>query len=176
MKSNVSDKSTLISLAPKITIGKISGKLERVNRIVRLIPNATSIINQGYNPLCFAPTMQEEDKIALVQMLGVLGDTFEVDESKLEAYAIISAMAPTYFWFQWKKLCDIGEQIGLDRETSEQTVSQTLNAALHTMFGSGLNWNEVNDLIPVKPIGEYEEEISTMLEQKLVGLHQKISP
>jgi pyrroline-5-carboxylate reductase len=176
IKSIVSDKSTLISLAPKITIGKISGKLGKVNHIVRLIPNATSIINQGYNPVCFAPAMQEEDKIALVQMLGVLGDTFEVDESKLEAYAIVSAMAPTYFWFQWKKLCDIGEKIGLDKEDAELAVEQSLGAALNTLFSSGLSWSEVNDLIPVKPIGEYEEEISTMLEQKLVGLHQKISP
>ena len=108
-------------------------------------------------------------------MLGALGKTFEVPESKLEAYAIVSAMAPTYFWFQWKKLCDIGELVGLEKEDSEQAVSQTMNAALNTMFRSGLSWNEVADLIPVKPIGEYEEEIMNMLEQKLVGLYNKIS-
>ena len=99
-----------------------------------------------------------------------------MEESKLEAYAIISAMAPTYFWFQWKKLCEIGEQIGLVKEDAEQAVARSLNGALNTMFGSGLSWNEVNDLIPVKPIGEYEEEISNMLEQKLTGFFQKISP
>jgi pyrroline-5-carboxylate reductase len=38
-----------------------------------------------------------------------------------------------------------------------------------------LSWNEVADLIPVKPIGEYEEEIMNMFEQKLVGLYNKIS-
>ena len=84
-------------------------------------------------------------------------------------------MAPTYFWFQWKKLCEIGEQIGLNKEASEQAVSTTMNAALNTMFNSGLNWNEVSDLIPVKPIGEYEDEIMNMYEHKLVGLYNKIS-
>ena len=146
------------------------------SRIVRMIPNATSIINEGYNPVCFSPGMKESDKQDLIHMLRVLGKTFETEESKLEAYAIISAMAPTYFWFQWKKLCGIGEQIGLVKEDAELAIAQTLHSALNTMFGSGLSWSEVNDLIPVKPIGDYEDEICNMLEQKLVGLHQKISP
>jgi pyrroline-5-carboxylate reductase len=176
IRSSISDETTIISLAPKITLEEITGKLGKAPGIVRMIPNATSIINEGFNPLCFSPGMKEEDKLEVIQMLCTLGKTFEVDESKLEAYAIVSAMAPTYFWFQWKKLCDIGEKIGLDKEDAELTVEQSLGAALNTLFRSGLSWNEVNDLIPVKPIGEYEEEISTMLEQKLVGLHQKISP
>lgn len=171
----VSDETTLISLAPKITVEKISGKLGNVARILRLIPNATSIINEGYNPVCFSPGIKAADKQSLLQMLESLGKTFEVPESQLEAYAVISAMAPTYFWFQWKKLCDIGEQVGLEKEASEQAVLQTMNAALNTMFNSGLSWDEVSDLIPVKPIGEYEEEIMKMFEQKLVGLYNKIS-
>ena len=175
IKPFVSEETTLLSLAPKINIEKFSQKLEKVTRIVRLIPNATSIINEGYNPICFSPEIEAADKQSLLQMLKALGKTFEVPESKLEAYAIISAMAPTYFWFQWKKLCDIGEKIGLDKEAAEQAVSATMNAALNTMFTSGLSWKEVSDLIPVKPIGDYEDEIMNMFEQKLVGLYNKIS-
>jgi pyrroline-5-carboxylate reductase len=171
----VSEETTLLSLAPKITMEKISQKLGNVTRIVRLIPNATSIINEGYNPVCFSSGIEAGDKQSLLQMLATLGKTFEVPESKLEAYAIVSAMAPTYFWFQWKKLCDIGEQVGLEKEDAEQTVEQTMNAALNTMFRSGLSWKEVDDLIPVKPIGEYEEDITNMFEQKLVSLYNKIS-
>jgi pyrroline-5-carboxylate reductase len=171
----VSEDTILLSLAPKITMDKISQILGKTIRIVRLIPNATSIINEGYNPVCFSSGIEAEDKETLLQMLGAMGKTFEVPESKLEAYAIVSAMAPTYFWFQWKKLCDIGVQVGLEKEDAEQTVEQTMNAALNTMFRSGLSWEEVDDLIPVKPIGEYEEEIMNMFEQKLVGLYNKIS-
>ena len=171
----VSEDTILLSLAPKITMDKISQKLGKVTRIVRLIPNATSIINEGYNPVCFSSGIEAGDKETFLQMLGAMGKTFEVPESKLEAYAVVSAMAPTYFWFQWKKLCDIGEQVGLKKEDAEQTVEQTMIAALNTMFRSGLSWEEVADLIPVKPIGEYEEEIMNMFEEKLVGLYNKIS-
>ena len=176
MRPFVKPETILVSLAPKINMDHIADQMQNPAGIVRMIPNATSIINEGYNPVSFSAHLTDEDKRDFITLFGALGKTFEVEESKLEAYAIVSAMAPTYFWFQWRKLCEIGEQIGLEKEAAEQTVAQTLYAALNTLFRSGLSWDEVNDLIPVKPIGEYEKEIGTMLEQKLIGLHQKISP
>jgi len=41
-------------------------------------------------------------------------------------------------------------------------------------FDSGLSPEEVIDLIPVKPIGDKEEEIEKILESKLLGLYEKI--
>jgi pyrroline-5-carboxylate reductase len=46
----VSNDTSVISLAPKITIEKIASKLKTTN-IARMIPNATSFINKGYNPV-----------------------------------------------------------------------------------------------------------------------------
>ena len=48
IKGSVKSNTIVISLAPKITITKILSKLSRVKNIVRLIPNATSLINEGY--------------------------------------------------------------------------------------------------------------------------------
>jgi pyrroline-5-carboxylate reductase len=170
----VSDKSIVISLAPKIKIDSIIGKLKTTLKIARLIPNATSVINEGYNPVCFSGSISQQEKVEILEILGTLGKTFEVPEQKLEAYAIISAMAPTYFWFQWKKLRDIGEEIGLTKDESDQTVYQTMNSALNTLFKSGLTDQDVFDLIPVKPIGENEVEIKNMYDQKLKGLYNKL--
>jgi len=39
---------------------------------------------------------------------------------------------------------------------------------------SELSNNEVIDLIPVKPIGEHEAQISEIFQSKLMGLFQKI--
>jgi pyrroline-5-carboxylate reductase len=171
----VSAKSTILSLAPKIKIGGIINKLNSVSKVVRLIPNATSIINEGYNPVCFSDSYPANEKKEFLSLLKTLGETFEVPEHKLEAYAIISAMAPTYFWFQWKKLADIGVEIGLGKEEANQTVYRSINAALNTLFKSGLNEEEVFNLIPVKPIGENEKEIENIFDQKLKGLYSKLT-
>jgi pyrroline-5-carboxylate reductase len=176
IKPSVSSETIVISLAPKITIDKIAAKLVKTNKIIRLIPNATSYINEGYNPVTFSPVIAMEEKVRVLELLKSMGNTFEVDERKLEAYAVVSAMAPTYFWFQWESLALIGEQLGLEKGESTDTVYHTLKAALDTQFKSGLSHEAVKDLIPVKPICDHEAEITKIFNEKLIGLHQKIKP
>ncbi len=174
IKSEISEKTILLSMAPKISIQKFQSTLN-VLKVARLIPNATSVINEGYNPISFSSAFKKSEKNSLLNWLKLLGPTFEVDEVKLEAYAIVSAMAPTYFWFQWQKLVDLGKAFGLASGESEQAVYQSLMAALNLQFNDTLTFDEVNDLIPVKPIGEHETQINEIYEQKLKGLFSKIS-
>ena len=171
----VSDKSIVISLAPKVKMEGISGKL-KTKKIVRLIPNATSVINEGYNPVCFSGGESAAEKSEIMELLGALGKTFEVPEHKLEAYAVISAMAPTYFWFQWKTLSEIGVKIGMTDEEARSTLYNTLLAALNTYFKSGMTPDEVFDLVPVKPMAEFESQINELFHSKLVAVFEKIKP
>lgn len=166
----------VISLAPKITIRNIASKLLHVPNIARLIPNATSYVNEGYNPVCFAETFSGIKKDALLRILRRMGHTFEVEEPKLESYAVISAMLPTYFWFQMRELVDIGCQVGLTEQESSNAVRDSMIAAIRTYFYSGLKPDEVMDLIPVKPIGDFEEQITQIYKERLITLYQKIKP
>jgi pyrroline-5-carboxylate reductase len=175
IKTEVSAQTILISLAPKITIEKMAAVLT-INQIVRLIPNATSVINHGYNPVSFASGMSEIQKWYILEMLNLLGHTFETAEEKLEGYAIISSMLPTYFWFQWNNLEAIGTQFGLSDAECRESVYETMNAALNTMYRSGMKPSEVMDLIPVKPIAESEDLIKVIYQEKLMDLWEKIKP
>jgi pyrroline-5-carboxylate reductase len=100
-------ETVLVSLAPKITIEKISAKLNGFNNVARMIPNAPSIINEGFNPVSFSAELSPENKKLLLKIFEILGKCIVVEESKLEAYAIITAMSPTYFWFQFNELAEI---------------------------------------------------------------------
>jgi pyrroline-5-carboxylate reductase len=176
IKDSIHNNSIVISLAPKITISKIESKLNKSKNIARLIPNATSYINDGYNPVCFSTDFAVKEKQPVFDLLLLLGKTFEVAEEKLESYAIMSAMLPTYFMFQWKELAEIGQKIGMSEQESNDTINDTLIAALKLMFKSGLTPGEAMDLIPVKPIGEYEAQISEIYRSKLTALFEKIKP
>lgn len=171
----VSNDALVISLAPKISFEKISSKL-KTTKIVRMIPNATSYINEGYNPVTFPAGFAKNEQSAVLEMLELLGKTFEVAESKLEAYALLSAMLPTYFWFQWNELSKLGVQMGLNEDESKASVQHTLVAAINLMFESKLSPELVMDLIPVKPIGEHQSQITEIYQTKLMGLFEKIKP
>ncbi|MDP3641819.1 MAG: NAD(P)-binding domain-containing protein [Bacteroidota bacterium] len=175
IKSDVTEQTIFISLAPKITINKIAAVMP-INQIIRLIPSATSVINHGYNPVSFSSGMSEIQKWYILEMLNLLGHTFETAEEKLEGYALLSAMLPTYFWFQWSELENIGTQFGLSDAECRESIYETLNAALNTMYRSGMCPNEVMNLIPVKPIAENEDQIKAIYQEKLTALFEKIKP
>ena len=172
----IGQQTIFISLAPKITIEKMAGVLKSTQQIVRLIPNATSIINHGYNPVRFASGMSEIQKWYILEMLNLLGHTFETSEEKLEGYALLSTMLPTYFWFQWNELETIGTQFGLSNAECRESIFETMNASLNAMYRSGMKPSEVMDLIPVKPIAEYEDQIKGIYQEKLTVLFAKIKP
>jgi len=176
IKNEVKAEATVISLAPKINLPKFSMKLGHVKNLARLIPNATSYINEGFNPVTFASGFDPKQKKIILELLKNLGKTFEVSEEKLESYAIMSAMLPTYFWFQWRELAEIGGKIGLTNEESKKSIYETIIASLDLMYKSGLSATEVIDLIPVKPIGEHEPQIVEIYKTKLLRLFEKIKP
>jgi len=173
--NEVKEDTVIISLAPKINIVKIAAKLKTSN-IVRMIPNATSFMNEGYNPLVYHPEMGESEKKQVKKLVKSLGKTFTTDEAKLESYAIVSAMLPTYFWFQWQALKEVALQTGLSEQEAEKTIKSTLKKAVKLFYNSGLTPAEVIDLIPVKPIGEHEAQITEIYQNKLMGLFSKIKP
>jgi len=176
IKGAINSNTIVISLAPKITITKISSKLNQSKNIARLIPNATSYINEGYNPVCFSSDFEVKRKQQILDLLRLMGNTFEVPEEKLESYAIMSAMLPTYFWFQWNELQEIGTQIGLNEKECKDSIMGTLKASLNLMYQSGLTAAEVMDLIPVKPLAEHEAMIKDCYKNKLLPLFEKIKP
>lgn len=175
IKNYVHDNTIILSLAPKITIEAIAN-ITGVKKIARLIPNATSYINEGYNPVCFSKNFPNEEKNMLSDVLNSLGKTIETEEKKLEAYAIISAMLPTYFWFQWEELHKVGIQIGLNEKEAKEAIKETLLSAIHLFYNSELSASEVIDLIPVKPLGNEEENIKNCFNNCLLPLFEKIKP
>jgi pyrroline-5-carboxylate reductase len=172
----INPNSTLVSLAPKFTIEKMTTLLGGFNRIVRLLPLASSIIGKGYNPVVFSDYIDDSNKKALLDLFSIFGHTIEVAESKIEAYALIVAMGPTYLWFQYYKLIELAKDFGMDEKEADLAVKSMLKASIDTMFESGLDKLSVIDLIPVKPIGDHEADILKIYDEKLIGLYQKIKP
>lgn len=166
--------SIVVSLAPKWTIKNLSAGLGGFNRIVRMIPNAAAIINEGFNPLSFSGTFTEEEKAEITPFLLALGDCPEVEEGKLEAYAILTAMGPTYFWPQLNELQNLGESFGLTAQEVNAGLTKMAEGTMKTLYKSGLSYEEVMDLIPVKPLAEDEIMIREMYRTKLGGLYEKL--
>lgn len=101
-------EAVFVSLAPVIRLPALKSALGGFERVARMIPNAGSILCSGFNPIAFAAGIGQDDKNDLLDWLGALGECPEVPDEQLEAYAILTAMGPTYFWYQFEELENLG--------------------------------------------------------------------
>ncbi|MCF7669725.1 MAG: NAD(P)-binding domain-containing protein [Verrucomicrobia bacterium] len=176
VKSGLGAESILISLAPKITMARLGEMLDGFKRLIRVIPNAPSIIGAGFNPAAFSPALEESDRRLVTDLLSHLGTFIETTEDKLEAYAVITAMSPTYFWFQLYELVALGQSFGLSHSEVIAGLEKMLIGSVAVMKNPQLSADEVKDLIPVKPLTEMEPQVTEMYRGKLNALFQKIKP
>jgi len=97
-----------------------------------------------------------------------------VPEEALEAYAVLAAMGPTYFWFQWQTLRELAASVGLGPAEADRALRATLDGAVRTFFDAGLTAGRVMDLVPVKPLAEAEPQIRQAYLEVLPRLHAKL--
>lgn len=175
IQNNLISDSILISLAPVVNTSAIKQMLGGFDRIVRMIPNAPSIIGQGYNPVYFADPISSQEKSDLLTFFSNWGKCPEVDEEKLEAYAILTAMGPTYFWFQWLELQRLGKEFNLSEEEIRKSLDEMILGSSQLLFKSGYTADEVIDMIPVRPLQDEEETIRISMNIRLSTLYSKLT-
>jgi pyrroline-5-carboxylate reductase len=176
VKGAIKPGAVVVSLAPKFTFAKLSGPLGGFNRLARVIPNAPSVVNFGFDPVAFAPGLSAADKTEITNLLAPLGECPEVAEDKLEAYAVLTAMGPTFLWFQLQALREVVASFGLSETEIAPALKRMVCGAARTLLESGLTSAEVMDLIPVKPLGEMEPQVTEMYRTRLPAVYQKIKP
>ena len=176
LKDFIKKDALIISLAPKITIEKLQVILPDAHNLARMNPNAGTYVNRGLNPVCFAQTANKTITRAFTEVFEKLGKIPLVREEQIEAYAVISAMGHTYFWFQLQQLKELAQSFGLSEKEAKETISVMLMGTADTLFHSGLKYDDVVNLVPVKPMAPHENAIKEFYETSLNGIYQKIKP
>ena len=164
----------VVSLAPKLRLPVLQEKLGGFSRLARMNPNATSIIAQGFNPISFAAGLPEEARSALLTMVAPLGTAPVVADELIETCAVISAMGPTYFWFQFDALRELAEGFGMSPEFAREALRQMLHGAVDTLFASELAPERVMDLVPVRPLAADEDTIRSIFRERVGDIHAKL--
>jgi pyrroline-5-carboxylate reductase len=175
LRACLAAQAIVVSLAPKIPLSALAAGLGTA-RVARMIPNAPSIIGRGFNPVTFGAGLDGEARQALSALFAPWGAWPEVPERDLEAYAILTGMGPTYYWYQWQALREIGVQLGLSPDRADEALHEMLDGAQATLLRSGLTPAAVMDLIPVRPLQAIEENVTAAYGTALPALHAKIRP
>jgi pyrroline-5-carboxylate reductase len=175
LRETLRPDSVVVSLAPKFSIPRLTGLLGGFERIARTIPNAPSLMGAGYNPVAFGAGLGEADEEQVLQLLRPLGACPKVLDERLEAYAVLTAMGPTYLWFQFRELEELGRSFGLSAAEVDAGLAAMVKGAARTFFESGLSSEEVMDLVPVKPLKDEEAAIQAAYRTRLMATYRKLT-
>ena len=167
--------AVLCSLSPKVKLATLKEKLGGFGRLARMNPNSPSIIGEGYNPVAFGdglPSTAREQFLALVKPLG---QSPLVAEHLIETYAVISAMGPTYFGFQFAEVAALAKSFGLDDAAARQALRAMLIGTADLLFARNVPQEKALDLVPVRPMAEHEPAIKQMLQTQLGAIYAKLT-
>lgn len=178
INQEIETNTVLVSLAPKIKIRDITETIGKDCPVIRMIPNAPSIINKGYNVIAYSGNVHFKENEAhqqVIKLLEALGDLVHTDsEDKLEAYAVITGMGPTYLWFQLHELYQIAKEFGMSDQEARNAISKMVKGSVETLLESELNFDETMDLIPFQPLSQHHESIKELYRNILTHLHEKL--
>jgi pyrroline-5-carboxylate reductase len=138
-------------------------------------PNAPSIVGAGFNPVVFAEGFPLVAREALLDLMAPLGASPQVSDSLIEACAVITAMGPTYFWFQFDALRQLAEAFGMEASFARGALRSMLHGAVDTLFDSDLPAQRVMDLVAVRPLADDEAQILGLLRERVAGIHLKLT-
>ncbi|MBS1207698.1 MAG: oxidoreductase coenzyme F420-dependent [Proteobacteria bacterium] len=165
----------VVSLAPKLRLPALQERLGGFARVARMNPNAPAIIGAGFNPVAFSEGLPAQAREALLTLLAPLGVAPVVADELIETCAVISAMGPTYFWFQFEEVRRLAEHFGMDAPLARAALASMLHGAVDTLFASDLAPSRVMDLVPVRPLAEDEAAICAILQRRLGAIHARLT-
>jgi pyrroline-5-carboxylate reductase len=127
--SAVTAEQTVLSVAAGITTAWVESHLPEGARVVRAMPNAPALVDEGIAGICAGAHAREADLDVAEEALGHVGTVVRVAETDMDAVTAISGSGPAYFALLAEAMIEAGLLLGLSRGVSTQLVVQT-------MFGS----------------------------------------
>lgn len=175
ISNQLDSNSIIVSLSPKIKINDIKDKLNGFDRIIRMNPNAPTIVGKGFCPTVFSNSFSYLEKKLFLEIFSAFGECPIVDEYKIESFAIVTAMGVTYFDYQIYELIKLAKTFKLDDNDIKTGLTYMFNGLLNTFFSDDLSEQEVLDLVPTRPLKEIENELIKMYDNNLNNIYNKLT-
>jgi pyrroline-5-carboxylate reductase len=118
----------MVSIAAGIPVSAIENWTGGDLTIVRAMPNTPAMVQAGATGLFASKALDANQKSTIEDIFNAVGYACWVNkEADIDAVTAVSGSGPAYFFLVFEAMQKVGEELGLDAETSAQL---TLNTAL----------------------------------------------
>jgi pyrroline-5-carboxylate reductase len=119
-------EQVLVTVAAGVTIGFYESRLPAGSPVVRVMPNAPSLVGAGVSAMAAGRFATAEQLADVAAVFRCVGDVLTVPESQLDAVTAVSGSGPAYFFLFVEALVDAAVANGLGRAVATDLAVQTM--------------------------------------------------
>nr|ACO14615.1 Pyrroline-5-carboxylate reductase [Caligus clemensi] len=163
LKHSFNRSQLLITVAAGIKINHIQESLKDGHKlkIVRVMPNTPSLINEGVTVFAPNSSCNQEDETIVQKLFSSVGDIHKVSETQIDAVTGISGSGPGYMFLIIEAMADAGVRQGLPRELSYKLAAQTMVGSGRMVLATGEHPAVLKDAV-CSPAGTTIEALDTL--------------
>ncbi len=137
-------KPLLISIAAGVPLSRLSCFSRRV---VRLMPNINTTVDQGMTAYCATEQVSQEELAMIKRYCDCFGKSVALEESKFSAFVALAGSAPAFVFLFLDELARAGVSAGLPKTLALKIASQTVLGSAMQVEQSGLHPYELIDRV-----------------------------
>tara|TARA_B100000427_G_scaffold329704_1_gene347192 strand:- start:643 stop:1449 length:807 start_codon:yes stop_codon:yes gene_type:complete len=162
IRRKITNIQTIVSIMAGTNINTISNSLSTMN-IIRVMPNTPAQIGKGISAWHSTLTVSEKSKLAVKEILSMLGEEIQFQEEKyIDMATAISGSGPAYVFLFIEFLEKVGVEIGLPNDKIRQLILQTISGSVELLSNSDKSPEELRKLV-TSPGGTTEAGINSMI-------------
>ncbi|MBS4199584.1 pyrroline-5-carboxylate reductase [Bacillus sp. FJAT-49732] len=162
----ISENTFFVSVMAGISIEFITDKLKTNCAIARAMPNTSASVGKSATAITFNPFASNRQKEMALSIFSAIGITEEVEERQMDAITALSGSGPAYFYYMVEAMERAAEQFGLEKDTSNKLIIQTLLGAAEMLSVSGKKAADLRQEV-TSPGGTTEAGISVLQQTEM---------
>lgn len=147
IKSGVTGKHLVISIAAGIPLPYLESRLPEKSRVIRVMPNTPALIGEGATAIAKGKYAGVRDLQVAEQVFSAVGRTVIVEEKYLDAVTGLSGSGPAYVFAIMEAFIDAGVRMGLSREVARALTLQTVLGSVKLAMESGEHLGCLKDMV-----------------------------
>ena len=172
LKSNIGQKTLIVSIMAGITIGQLIKTLNH-DKVIRAMPNAPIEFGFGMTAYCSSDRVGVEDIRTVEKLFSSTGRTLYLDdEALMDAVTAVSGSGPAYFFYIIKAMIEAGKELGFSDSAATTLVKQTMLGAFHQLNASSQNLDGLISTVASKG-GTTEAALSVFAQNNLKEVIKK---
>ena len=147
IKGDLPKDTIVVTIAAGQTLDCVSSQFEVGTKIVRAMPNAPALINQGMTAICPGSGLAKEDVSKVCDIFNSIGKSVILEESLFDIFIGVAGSAPAYAFMFIDALGDAGVKYGLTKKQALTFAAQTIMGAANMVLETGQHPAALKDAV-----------------------------